>query len=127
MKNWQGNWTIAVAAVHTVFAVIIFSADYSSLYNNGIINSITTERSAAAVWFFLFGQVLFIIGLLINNFDALNTRPLPLSISLNLLLLTFVGITLMPESGFWLMFPPVISLLIKQSKHRRTINQTIAV
>ena len=108
MKNWQGNWIIAVAALHTIFAIVMFLDDYSALYNNGIINSITTDRSAAAVWFFLFGQILFIVGLLIKHFNAL----IPLSVLLNLLLLTIVGITLMPASGFWLMFPPVISLIV---------------
>jgi hypothetical protein len=124
MKNWQGNWIIATAALHTVYAVIMFSTDYTSLYDNGIINSITTDHSAAAVWFFLFGQVLFIVGLLIKYFEAHNNQLLPLSVSLNLLLLTLVGITIMPASGFWLMFPPIISLLVKQ---RRNLNQAMAV
>ncbi|MBL4764959.1 MAG: hypothetical protein JKX67_06725 [Colwellia sp.] len=127
MKNWQGNWTIAVAAGHTVFAIMMFSTDYGMLYNNGIINSLSTDRSAAAVWFLLFGQALFIIGLLIKSFhtqQALNNQRLPLSVSLNLLLLTLVGVTIMPASGFWLMFPPIISLLVK---HRKNINQTVAV
>jgi len=123
MKHWQGNWIIAVSAGHTLFAMIIFAADYASLYDNGIINSLTTDRSAAAVWFFLFGQVLFIVGLLIKHFGALN-NVVPLSISLNLLMLTFIGVSIMPASGFWLIFPPVISLLMMHKKH---LNQTVVV
>jgi len=124
MKKWQGNWIIAVAALHTLFAVIMFSADYISLYDNGIINSLTTDRSAAAVWFFLFGQVLFIVGLLIKYFEVHNNQLVPFSISLNLLLLTLVGITIMPTSGFWLIFPPVISLLVK---YMRNLNPAVAI
>ncbi|WP_057831900.1 DUF6463 family protein [Colwellia sp. TT2012] len=120
MKNWQGNWIITVAVLHTLFAVIMFSAQYSSLYDNGIINSLSTDRSAAAVWFFLFGQLLFITGLLIKHLASVNNSLVPLSVSLNLLLLTVVGITIMPESGFWLMFPPIISLIMK---HRKNLNQ----
>lgn len=127
MKNWQGNWIIAVAAGHTIFAFMMFSADYSSLYNNGIINSLTTDRSAAAVWFFLFGQILFIVGLLIKHLNTLPNSPIPRSISLNLLLLTLVGITIMPASGFWLMFPPIISLLIKHKKQHKNINHIATV
>jgi hypothetical protein len=118
MKNWQGNWIIAVSAGHTLFAVIMFTAEYTSLYNNGIINSLSTDRSAAAVWFFLFGQILFITGLLIKQFNSINNKLVPLSVSLNLLLLTVIGITIMPESGFWLMFPPVISLMMQHRKNR---------
>jgi hypothetical protein len=132
MKNWQGNWIIAVSACHTLFAVIMFSAEYSALYDNGIINSLSTDRSAAAVWFFLFGQVLFITGLLIKHFDSVNNRLVPLSVSLNLLLLTVVGITIMPESGFWLMFPPIISLIMQHRKKQnqnknQNKNQTVVV
>ncbi|KGJ86823.1 DUF6463 family protein [Colwellia psychrerythraea] len=132
MKNWQGNWIIAVSACHTLFAVIMFAAEYSSLYDNGIINSLTTDRSAAAVWFFLFGQALFITGLLIKHFDSVNNSRVPLSVTLNLLLLTVIGITIMPDSGFWLMFPPLISLLMqhrnKQSQNKdKNKNQTAAV
>jgi len=121
MKNWQGNWIIAVSAGHTLFAFIMFSAEYSSLFDNGIINSLSTDKSAAAVWFFLFGQVLFITGLLIKHFDSVNDNRVPLSVSLNLLLLTVIGITIMPDSGFWLMFPPLISLLMQ---HRQRPNQS---
>jgi hypothetical protein len=120
MKNWQGNWIIAVSACHTLFAVVMFAAEYSSLYDNGIINSLTTDRSAAAVWFFLFGQALFITGLLIKHFDSVNNSRVPVSVTLNLLLLTVIGITIMPDSGFWLMFPPLISLL---KKHRKKQNE----
>jgi len=123
MKNWQGNWIITVAACHTIFALIMFSGEYSALYNNGIINSLTTDSSAAAVWFFLFGQILFIVGLLIKHFDPQNNRLIPCSILLNLLLLTLVGIIIMPTSGFWLVFPPIISLLVK---HRKNVNQIVA-
>ena len=124
MKNWQGHWLIAVAALHTLYAVIVFTADYVSLYDNGIINSITTDHVYGAVWFFLFGQVLFIVGLLLKHFDSLNNRLVPLSVLLNLLLLTVMAIIIMPASGFWLMFPPVISLLVK---YRKSLNQTVIV
>ena len=124
MKNWQGNWIIGVSMIHTIYALIKFSTDYISLYDNGIINSITTDHVYGAVWFFLFGQVLFIVGLLLKHFDSLNNRLVPLSVLLNLLLLTVMGIIIMPVSGIWLMFPPVISLLIK---HRKNLNQTVAV
>lgn len=117
MKNWQGNWIIVVSVIHTLFAVVVFSADYRTLYDNGTFNSLSTDRSAAAVWFFLFGQVLFIVGLLIKYFEKHNNQLIPLSVLLNLLLLTLVGITIMPDSGFWLMFPPVISLIVKYQKN----------
>ena len=112
MKNWRGYWLMAVAFIHTVFALVMFADDYRSLYDNGIFNSITSVQGHAAVWFFLFGQVLFIIGLLVRHYERVAGNTIPLSISLNLLLLTIIGVVLMPDSGFWLVFPVVISMLL---------------
>jgi hypothetical protein len=114
MKNWRGYWLIAVAFIHTVFALIMFADDYKSLYDNGIFNSITSVQGHAAVWFFLFGQVLFIVGLLVRHYELATDKKIPLSISLNLLLLTIIGVVLMPDSGFWLVFPVVISMLLNK-------------
>jgi hypothetical protein len=111
MKNWRGYWLMAVAFIHTAFALIMFADDYRSLYDNGIFNSITSVQGHAAVWFFLFGQVFFIVGLLVRHYE-IAAGNIPLSISINLFLLTITGVILMPESGFWLMFPAVLSLLI---------------
>jgi hypothetical protein len=105
---------MSVAFIHTVFALVMFSDDYRSLYDNGIINSITSVQGHAAVWFFLFGQMLFIVGLLVRHYELAADKKIPLSISLNLLLLTIIGVVLMPESGFWLIFPVVISTLLSK-------------
>ncbi len=114
MKNWRGYWLMSVAFIHTAFALIMFSDDYRSLYDNGIINSITSVQGHAAVWFFLFGQLLFIVGLLVRHYELAADNKIPLSISLNLLLLTIIGVVLMPDSGFWLVFPVVISMLLSK-------------
>ena len=114
MKHWRGYWLIAVAFIHTVFALVMFANDYKSLYDNGIINSITSVQVHAAVWFFLFGQVLFIVGLLVHHYERALGNQFPLSISINLLLLTLIGVVLMPDSGFWLVFPVVFSMLLSK-------------
>ena len=112
MKNWRGFWLMAVAFIHTVFALLMFADDYRSLYDNGIINSITSVQVHGAVWFFLFGQVLFIVGLLVRHYELAMECNIPRSISINLLLLTVIGVVLMPASGFWLIFPVVFSMLL---------------
>lgn len=116
MKHWQGYWIMAVAFIHTVYALGVFSNNYKSLYDNGIINSITSVEVYAAVWFFLFGQVLFIAGLLVRHYEIAFGSQLPRSIPLNLLLLTITGVVLMPASGFWLMLPVIFSMLINKSR-----------
>jgi hypothetical protein len=124
MKNWLGNWIIFVALAHTVFAIVVFGNDYLSLVEHNIINSITSVRTGLAVWFFLFGQALFIIGLQVRQREYSGNKHIPKSISLNLLLLCIIGVVIMPDSGFWLMFPAIITMLIRSKKipHNSLVN-----
>jgi len=117
MKSWKSKWIIGVAAGHTIYALIYFGNDYISLYDKGIFDSVDTPQIAAAVWFFLFGQVLFLVGLIMSKLEKSNRGLLPKSIAYNLLALTILGILLMPASGFWLIFPPVIAILLTKSTH----------
>ncbi|MFT5758195.1 MAG: hypothetical protein ACI9LM_002934 [Alteromonadaceae bacterium] len=125
MKNRLGNWIIFVALVHTVYAIATFGNDYLSLYENGIVNSISSISAGLAVWFFLFGHTLFIIGLQVRHYDRLGHKNIPKSISLNLLLLTITGVVIMPASGFWLMFPIIIIMLIRSKtvSHNALVNE----
>ncbi len=115
MKNWRGHWLMTVAFIHTVFALVMFTDDYKSIFDNGVINSLASVQMHAAVWFFLFGQVFFIVGLLVRHYELAMGNKIPLSISINLLLLTVIGVVLMPASGFWLIFPAVFSMLLTPS------------
>jgi len=117
MKSWKSKWIIGVAVVHTIYALIYFGNDYISLYDKGIFDSVDTSRIAAAVWFFLFGQVLFLVGIAMSKLEKLNNGLIPKSIAYNLLALTILGILLMPASGFWLIFPPIIAILLAKSPH----------
>ena len=125
MKNWLGNWIIFVAFGHTVYAITTFGNDYLSLYEHGIINSITSMRVGLAVWFFLFGHALFIIGLQVRHHERSSSNHIPKSTSLNLLLLTITGVVIMPDSGFWLMFPAIITMLIRSKRvtHNTLVNE----
>tara|TARA_B110000971_G_C19860122_1_gene431256 strand:- start:505 stop:873 length:369 start_codon:yes stop_codon:yes gene_type:complete len=115
MMYWKGKWIMAVAVLHTVFSLYYFSAPYQEVLNSGIINSVKTPEIGLAVWFFIFGIILFISGQLILAIEKIN-QPVPLAAGLGLLVLAVLGAVLMPVSGFWLIFPPVIGLLINNGK-----------
>jgi len=112
MKNWVGKWIIGIAALHTAFAVVMFGSTYLELIRNGIFNTVTSELAGVAVWFLFFGFALFIIGVLCVKVEENDSLQFPRSIGITLLLITLLGVILMPASGFWLMFPPAIAMLI---------------
>jgi hypothetical protein len=77
-------------------------------------NSIASEKAGLAVWFALFGVVLFVTGMLISAMEA-NNSAIPKSVGIVLLLLTVLGVVLMPVSGFWLMIPALLAILLKKA------------
>jgi len=60
--------------------------------------------------------MLFVCGLAIAALEKSSSRRLPKSIGWSLLAIGVVGVTLMPASGFWLVFPPAIAVLVKNAK-----------
>ncbi len=56
MKAWISKWLIFVSVGHTVVGVILFGNIYTEMISRGLIGSVTSEKTAAAAWFFLFGS-----------------------------------------------------------------------
>lgn len=117
MKRWVGRWLMGIAAIHTAFAVAVFGEVLASIVKRGVFNTVGADpMTAAVVWFVLFGAMLFVCGLAVAELEASSPNCLPRSIGWGLLAMAVVGITLMPASGFWLVFPPAIALLVKKSE-----------
>lgn len=98
-----------VALGHTLVGAFFFGATYRALAAEGLYNAVKSAKTGMAVWFALFGLLLFILGMLVSTLEK-HALPVSLSIGVALLLLTVLGVVLMPASGFWLMFPAVFAL-----------------
>jgi len=114
MKKWIGKWVMFVAVGHTAVGIMFFGSVYQQLLAKGLYNSISSEQAGLAVWFALFGFVLFVVGMLLSALEA-NHSSIPKSVGVALCLLTVLGIVLMPISGFWLMFPAIVVILLKKT------------
>ena len=110
-SNWKGYWIMGVALLHNFYAVIMYQDDYYSLFENGVFDSITTIHVSFSVWFFLFGNCLFLVGVLVKNIELSNGGVVPISIAFQLLVITLIGVTLIPDSGFWLVFPVILAII----------------
>ena len=116
MKAWISKWLIFVSAGHTVVGVMLFGDIYVEMISKGLVGSVTSEITAAASWFLLFGFLLFITSLLISVIEKHDTLEIPNSIGISLFVLTTIGVILMPASGFWLVYPAVIAIFFKNRK-----------
>lgn len=117
MKRWIGRWLIGISIFHTVVAALIFGKDLVAVARRGEFHTIGTDPTAgAAIWFLLFGVLLFLCGLAIDALEQASPRPLPKTIGWALLALGLMGVIIMPLSGFWLAFPPAIAIIAARSR-----------
>ena len=116
VKNWISKWLMFVSAGHTAVAMMFFGNIYSEIIANGLFNTVTSEKIGLSVWFLLFGFLLFIVSLLISVIEKNETLEIPNIIGVSLLILTTLGVVLMPVSGFWLVYPAALAIIIKNQK-----------
>jgi len=111
MKNWKGIWIIVVALLHTLFGISSFTKELQEIGQQGFINGINNIEQSLAAWFLLFGCLLFVIGLLVLCIEKYG-QAVPKAAAIVLLVINCLGVTLMPASGFWLLFPPLVAMLL---------------
>ena len=116
---WIGRWTVAVAVLHTAFAVIVMRDPLIEVARRGYFDAIGRDAEIAApVWFILFGFLLFILGLAITALErSLPEGRVPIELGWGLLLLCAIGLVLMPASGFYLALVPAIAIIARARQH----------
>lgn len=114
MKHWIGIWLMATASIHLGSVVFGHSAVFLRVVERGIFNTVEGDPVVGAfVWSLLFGAVAFIGGLAVSALER-SSGVIPKSLGWSLLALACVGAVLVPVSGFWLIFPPAIAVLLKR-------------
>ncbi|MFB9243681.1 hypothetical protein IV454_28780 [Massilia antarctica] len=117
MKHWISRWLAGVALLHTVFAVIVMGPVMLRMLRSGLFNTAKGMTEAATTWFFLFGLLLALFAIPVHALEKAGTA-LPKPIGWGLLGMAALGVVLMPDSGFWLVFPPAFAILLRKSAVR---------
>lgn len=114
-RIWIGHWLLAVAALHTLFALVFLHKPLLDIVQRGVFNTVGQDPlTAAAVWFLLFGAPLALLALAITALERSGQATVLRHLGGGLLALSAVGVILMPESGFWLVLPAGIALIRKR-------------
>lgn len=110
--RWKGPWLIAVAALHTVYAALVFLPQWRDMAAQGVVASVGADPMLGAVaWFALFGALLALLGWAVLWAERHAPEPSLLRpLGWALLALAGMGIALMPDSGLWLLLPPALAL-----------------
>jgi len=113
-RAWVGHWLMAVAALHTLFALVFLHKPLLGIVQRGVFNTVGQDpMTAAAVWFLLFAAPLALQALAITSLERSGQNAALRQQAWGLLALCALGVTLMPDSGFWLAIPAGIALLRK--------------
>ncbi len=111
-RHWIGHWLMLVAAIHTVFGLVVFRADLSAMASLGFFNTVGEDsRRAAVAFFMLFGFLLAVLAQATTALERSGQHALLRRVGWSMLLLCAVAVVLMPASGFWLAGPALWALL----------------
>ena len=113
-RHWIGHWLMLVAAVHTVFGLLVFRADLQTMARLGLFNTVGQDpRRAAVAFFMLFGFLLAVLAHATTAMERNGQQTLLRHMGWSLLALCGLAVLLMPASGFWLAGPALWALLRK--------------
>ncbi len=110
MKAWIGKSVIAIGLIHSIFGLVVFRPTIATLLDERLLNTVDGQPDRERVFWFLFtGFAWLILGALIDWMERSGLR-LPRFSAWVLLVMTGVGVVIMPKSGFWLFVIPTIGL-----------------
>lgn len=113
-RHWIGHWLMLVAAIHTVFGVVVFRADLLAMAQLGFVDTVGQDpRRAAVAFFMLFGFLLAVLAIAITALERSGQQAALRPVGWSLLMMCAVAVVLMPASGFWLAGPALWALLRK--------------
>ena len=114
MKQWIGRWLMVVAVIHIVAAVAIYHRIFGLIGERGVFNTVAGDPVIGAfVWSLFFGCVAFCGGLAVDAVEK-SSGAIPKTLGWILIVIALVGIVLVPVSGFWLVFPPAVGILLRK-------------
>lgn len=113
-RPWKGRWLLAVALLHTGVAAVLFAPEWRALWQRGVFNAVAGDvHIGKATWFLLFGAVLALLAWEVTALERSQPRAALRPMGGWLLALVAVGLVLMPASGFWLVLPPALAMLVR--------------
>ena len=124
-RHWIGHWMMLVAAIHTVYGLVVFNADLWAMVRLGFLDTVGQDsRRAAVAFFMLFGLLLAVLAHATTALERSSQRAPLQRMGWSLLLLCAVAVLLMPSSGFWLMGPALWALLRKPDADANQVQAT---
>ena len=109
---WIGKWLFAVGVIHSLFGLLFMRGTLAVLWSEGLFNTVNGQPAREAVfWFLCTGIMLLIAGVLVDQAER-QRLAIPRLVTWSYVVLTVIGVIVMPISGIWLLIPPVAGMVI---------------
>jgi hypothetical protein len=121
-KFWKysGIFLIATGLLHTIVAIIMGWDAFAGIIRDGLLINLTSRDCTHefALWFFICGIFVILLGQVLHFYIKKEQKPAPLSFGYSLLVFTILGCMIEPGSGFWLFLPQALIIIFANKKKR---------
>ena len=121
MKIWKysGIFLIATGILHTIVAIALGKEAFLNIIRDGLYNVPSPDYTRAfAIWFFVCGIFIILLGQVLHHYIKKEQKPAPLSFGYCLLIFTILGCVVEPGSGFWLFLPQALIIIFANKKNK---------
>jgi len=120
MKIWKysGIFLIATGILHTIVAIVLGWETFVEIIRDGLLINVTSRNYTHefALWFFICGIFVILLGQVLHFYIKREQKPAPLSFGYSMLVFTIFGCILEPGSGFWLFLPQALIIIFANKK-----------
>jgi Family of unknown function (DUF6463) len=116
----SGYWLVAMSIIHGLGDILYYFEPWSDIVRSGVFNAVDPHFDrGAAFWMLMLSPFLLALSQLCFWAQEHNIQ-LPVFIGWNLLITSVFGVFLMPISGFWLLIPPALLMLVESQWHKKS-------
>ena len=115
LKIWKysGIFLIATGILHTIVAIALGKDAFLKIIRDGLYSATSLDYTRAfAVWFFICGIFVILLGQVLHYYIKKEQKPAPLSFGYSLLLFSIFGCIVEPGLVFWLFLPQAFIIII---------------
>jgi len=121
VKIWKysGIFLIATGILHTIVAIVLGKEAFLKIIRDGLYNVTSLDYARAfAIWFFICGIFVILLGQVLHYYIKKEQKPAPLSFGYSLLIFAIFGCIVEPGSGFWLFLPQALIIIFAHKNNK---------
>jgi len=115
--KYSGIILLATGILHTIVAVLFERESLWAILREGLFDTVGDDLTRGRAFWFLFCGITFIfLGQVLHHYIKKEQKPAPLFLGYYMLVLSVVGCIIIPASGFLLILPQALIIILAKRK-----------